>query len=421
VYPVENVFDAGCFGENASDTDPKCALSLIDAMASQFNLTHAATIFCTLCVVSVAGRAADKNQDRMRNIVDSATRAVMVKDNIPGMAVGITIADTTRVFNYGLASRKPRKPVTDDTLFELGSVSKTFTATLACWAEINNQLSLSDKVGKYLPSLQNSQFGNVTLLSLGTHTPGGLPLQVPDGIRSEDQLLQYFKDWRPAYAPGTYRTYNNPGIGTLGVITAESIGQDFTVLMEQRLLPALGMTSTFINVPASRMANYAQGYTEEGKAVRMSAGVLSSEAYGIKSTAADMIRYVQANMNLVKVDGKLQRAIENTHKGYFKAGVMTQDLIWEQYSYPVELKTLLEGNSPEMIFDPSPVTEIRSPQTPQGNVWINKTGSTNGFGAYVAFVPADHLGIVILANTSFPIEDRVTVAYKLLRSLVDIR
>jgi CubicO group peptidase (beta-lactamase class C family) len=81
----------------------------------------AATIFCILCGVSVASRAADKNQDRLRNIVDSATRAVMVKDNITGMAVGITIAGNTRVFNYGLASRKPRKPVTDDTLFELGS------------------------------------------------------------------------------------------------------------------------------------------------------------------------------------------------------------------------------------------------------------------------------------------------------------
>jgi beta-lactamase class C len=91
----------------------------------------------------------------------------------------------------------------------------------------------------------------------------------------------------------------------------------------RRLLPALGMRSTFINVPVSRMADYAQGYTKEDKAVRMSAGVLSSEAYGIKSTAADMIRYVQANMNLVKIDGRLQRAIANTHKGYFKAGVMT--------------------------------------------------------------------------------------------------
>jgi beta-lactamase class C len=385
------------------------------------NETFAATIFCALCVIAVASRAAEKNQDRVRSIVDNAIRALMVKDHIPGMAVGIAIAGTPRVFNYGLASREPRKPVTDDTLFELGSVSKTFTATLASWAEINNQLSLSEKVGKYFPSLQNSPFGNVSLLNLGTHTPGGLPLQVPEEVRNEDQLLRYFKDWRPAYAPGTYRTYNNPGIGTLGVITAKSMGQDFTALIEQRLLPALGMTSSFINVPASRMADYAQGYTQEGKAVRMSVGVLSSEAYGIKSTAVDMIRYVQASMNLLKVDGELQRAIENTHKGYFKAGVMTQDLIWEQYPYPVELNTLQEGNSPEMIFDPSPVTAIRPPQTPQDNVWINKTGSTNGFGAYVAFVPAKRLGIVILANTSFPIEDRVTVAYTLLRSLADIR
>jgi beta-lactamase class C len=96
---------------------------------------------------------------------------------------------------------------------------------------------------------------------------------------------------------------------------------------------------------------------------------------------------------------------------------MTQDLIWEQFPYPVELKTLLEGNSPALIFDPSPVTAIRPPQPPQESAWVNKTGSTNGFGAYVAFVPAKRLGIVILANTSFPIEDRVTVAYTLLRSL----
>jgi beta-lactamase class C len=62
------------------------------------------------------------------------------------------------------------------------------------------------------------------------------------------------------------------------MITAKSMGQDFTALIEQRLLPALGMTSSFIDVPASRMADYAQGYTKEGKAVRMSVGVLSAES-----------------------------------------------------------------------------------------------------------------------------------------------
>jgi beta-lactamase class C len=100
---------------------------------------------------------------------------------------------------------------------------------------------------------------------------------------------------------------------------------------------------------------------------------------------------------------------------------MTQDLIWEQFPYPVELKTLLDGNSAEMIFSPRPVSEIKPPQTPQERVWIDKTGSTNGFGAYVAFIPAERFGIVILANKSFPIEDRIAVAYAIFRSLVDIR
>jgi beta-lactamase class C len=149
----------------------------------------------------------------------------------------------------------------------------------------------------------------------------------------------------------------------------------------------------------------------------MTTGVLSSETYGIRSTAADMMRFMEANMKLIAMNEKLQRAITNTHTGYFKAGVMTQDLIWEQYPYPVELKTLLEGNSPEMLFSPTPVTEITLPQRPREDVWINKTGSTNGFGAYLAFVPEKRMGIVILANKNYPIDVRVTAAYGILTAV----
>jgi len=321
------------------------------------------------------------------------------------------------VFNYGVASTETKKPVTQGTLFEIGSISKTFTATLATYAQISGDLSLSDKTSKYLLSLRDSKFGDVSLLNLGTHTPGGLPLQVPDNVHNNDELLQYFKEWVPHYAPGTYRTYGNPGIGALGLITAKSMGQDFTTLMEQRVLSPLGMGNSFINIPKVRMVDYAQGYTKEGTPIRMATGVLSPETYGIRSTAADMARFMEANMKLIPMSEKLQRAITNTHTGYFQAGVMTQDLIWEQFPYPVELKTLLEGNSPEMLFSPTPVTEITPPQRPREDVWINKTGSTNGFGAYVAFVPEKQMGIVILANKNYPIDERVTAAYRILTSV----
>lgn len=290
---------------------------------------------------------------------------------------------------------------------------------MASYAQASGYISLSDTTSKHLRSLQGSSFGNVSLLELGTHTPGGLPLQVPDNIQNNDQLMQYFKEWRPMYAPGTYRTYSNPGIGMLGLITAKSMGESFDTLMEQCMLPALGMNSSYIHVPESRMADYAEGYTKDGAPIRMAPGVLSSEAYGIKSTAADMIHFVEANMNMIKLGKKLQSAITDTHTGYFKAGVMTQDLIWEQYPYPVALKTLLEGNSPAMIFHATAVNAIAPPEKPRKDVWINKTGSTNGFGAYVAFIPEKRLGIVILANKNYPIDERVTAAYKILTSLLN--
>jgi beta-lactamase class C len=149
----------------------------------------------------------------------------------------------------------------------------------------------------------------------------------------------------------------------------------------------------------------------------MATGVLSSEAYGIRTTATDLVRFLEANMNSIRLDRKLQQAITETHTGYFKAGPMTQDLIWEQYPYPVALKTLLEGNSSAMIYNATPVTKITPPEAPREDVWINKTGTTNGFGAYVAFVPEKRQGIVILANKSYPIDERVTAAYKILTAL----
>ena len=334
------------------------------------------------------------------------------------MAVGIVDGDEHYGFNYGLASTEPGKPVTNETLFELSSVSKTLTATLTSYAQVCGNLSLADPTSRFLPSLQKSPFGNVTLLNLGTHTPGGLPLQVPNNISNIEQLMQYFKAWQPTYAPGTYRTYANPGIGTLGLITAKNMGQNFDGLMEGLLFPALGMKSTYIKVPAAKLPDYAQGYTRDGAPVRLARGVLSSEAYGIKTTAADMNRFVEANMNLIRVDEKLQRAIVNTHTGYFKAGPMTQDLIWEQYPYSVTPKTLLDGNSSAMIFNATPVAKMAPAPARSTRRCLDQQNWLDEWLWRVRCIhSAEAVGIVILANRSFPIDERVTAAHRILTSL----
>jgi beta-lactamase class C len=372
-----------------------------------------------LCASTAISHAANGRQQEIKRVVDMNIRPMMAKYGIPGMAVGITVAGKPFVFTYGVASAATHQPVTRDSLFEIGSISKTFTATLASYAQVMGKLSLADKTSKYLPALQGSKFGDASLLSLGTHTPGGLPLQVPDNVKDSEDLLQYFKHWRPAYPPGTYRTYSNVGIGTLGWITAKAMNQDFAAFMEQHLFPRLGLKSTYLHVPKSDMANYAQGYTGRNRPIRMDSGVLSSEAYGVKTTASDMIHFVQENISSVGLEEPLRRAISATHTGYFQAGPMTQDLIWEQYPYPVTLNALLQGNSSAMALRATPVKRITPPEKPKEDVWINKTGSTNGFGSYVAFVPEKQLGIVVLANKNYPTDARVTAAFNILTAIAD--
>ncbi|MET3823904.1 beta-lactamase class C [Burkholderia sp. PvR073] len=377
----------------------------------------AATLFVAACAAVTAGPAAAATPDEIHDTVTRNVAPLMKQFAIPGMAIGIVADGKPYVFDYGVISTQTGKPVTGDTLFEIGSVSKTLTATLASDAQEGGELSLSDPAAKYLPALQGKPFGGVTLLELGTHTPGGMPLQVPDSIRDDADLMRYLDAWRPAYAPGTRRTYSNVAIGMLGQLTAKAMNRDFAALMERRLFPALGMTHTYINVPAARQGDYAQGYTQDGKPIRMTGGMLWQPAYGVRTTAADLLRFVQANMGLVETAPRLQRALERTHTGYFRAGPFTQDLIWEQYPYPVTLPTLLEGNGPPMLHDATLATELKPPLAPRPDTWINKTGSTNGFSTYVAFVPAKRIAIVMLANRNFPIEDRVKAAYRIVESL----
>ncbi|SAK82000.1 beta-lactamase [Caballeronia glebae] len=366
---------------------------------------------------AMSGAAHASDVASIRATVDQTIKPLMALHGIHGMAVGVVVDGKPYVFDYGVASKATNQPVTRDTLFEVGSISKTLTATLASYAQVEGDLSLTDPVSKYLPSLDGTEFGKVTLLNLGTHTPGGLPLQVPDDIHDNDQLMQYFRTWRPAQPPGTIRTYANPGIGTLGLIAAKSMKQDFTPLMQTRLFPALGLKHSYIDVPASKQRDYAQGYTKDDTPIRMKGGVLSAEAFGVRSTAADMTRYLQINMNMVRIDPAVQRAVDATHTAYFQAGPLTQDLIWEQYPYPVALQPLLEGNAASMITNAMSVTRIDPPQAPRDDVWINKTGSTNGFGAYIAFVPKARVGIVMLANRNIPNEERVKAAYAIIASL----
>lgn len=363
------------------------------------------------CALAQAGPA---GTDRK---IDEAVQAVMREHGVPGMSIAITRNGTQHFYNYGVASKQTGRPADSDTLYEIGSISKTYTATLAAYAQARGRLAFSDSPAKYLPELAGSDFAKLSLINLGTHTTGGFPLQVPDAVKNQAQLMAYLKAWKPEHATGAYRTYANPSIGMLGVIAAKSLDRPFKAAMERDLFPKLGLASTYIDVPAAKMADYAQGYNKQDAPVRVNPGVLAAEAYGVKTSARDMLRFVDANLGLNVADAELRTAIAQTHVGYYQLGDMTQDMAWEQLRYPVALDALLTANAGNYNSQSQPVTALKPPLAPQDAVWINKTGSTNGFGGYVAFVPAKKTGIVILANKNYPNEARVRLAYRILDEL----
>lgn len=354
---------------------------------------------------------------QIKKIVDQQFKPLLEEYKIPGLAVAVTLDGQHYFVNYGVASLQSKQAMTNSTLFELGSVSKTFNATLAGYAQAQGRLSLSDHPAKYFPELKNTAVNQATLLNLGTYSAGGFPLQFPDEVVTQQDMIQYFQNWKTKTKIGEARQYSNPSIGLMGYVTALAMKKPYAELIEKTLLPQLGMTQSYIHVPEQKMSQYAWGY-KNNQAIRVSAGMFDAEAYGVKSSSSDMLKFLDAQINSAQLNQPIRQAVENTHIGYYKVGAMTQGLGWEQYAYPVKLETLLQGNSSKMALESHAVTLIKHPQIASQSTYFNKTGSTNGFGAYAAFVPQHKIGMVMLANTNFPNEARIKATYQAMQQIL---
>ena len=380
--------------------------------------TRLTLIAATTCLFPVATVLA-ADPAAVADIVDRQIKPLMEEYDIPGMAVAVTVDGEEYFFNYGVASLDAQTPVTQDTVFEIGSVSKIFTSMLGTHADAVGKLSLNDHPGEYLPDLDGSPLDRATLLNFATYTAGNLPLQFPDTVGSDAEVSSYYAQFEPDTAPGEHRRYSNPSIGLFGHITALAMEGEFADLIQETLFDPLGLESSFIEVPEEAMERYAWGYNSENEPIRVNPGVLDGEAYGVKSSAADLIRLVQAHIQPEDLDETMRRTIEGTQIGYFKIGEMVQGLGWEQYPYPIALDRLLAGNSATMAMEVNAATELTPPLVPSEPRLFNKTGSTGGFGAYVAFVPEANVGVVMLANKNYPNPARVTAGHAILAELTD--
>ncbi|WP_430457755.1 class C beta-lactamase [Rheinheimera sp.] len=351
----------------------------------------------------------------LKTAVSQQVSQLMQQQQIPGVAVAVLWQGKTFYYSFGKADLAANTAVTPDTLFELGSISKTFAGVIGAMALERGEIKLTDPVAKHWPALTAKQWQPINMQHLATYTAGGLPLFMPDNVIDKASLLSYYQQWQPEYAPGTQRVYANSSIGLFAHLAVAAGGKGYAEVFQQ-MTNTLKMPSTYLQVPAAAQAQYAWGY-KEGKPVRIGTGVLLDEAGGAKASVRDIATWLQVNLKPEQVkDQVLQAGIARAQQRYAKAGQMYQGLGWEMLDYPVQLSALTAMTDPDFVAG-SAATLLAPPAAAAANSWVHKTGATGGFGAYAAFIPSRQVGIVLLTNKRYPNAERVKLAYQVLENL----
>ena len=235
-----------------------------------------------LCIVSGASYSLADDKPRPPGKaeatadVDAYVQRLMTKRHIPGVSIAVVKdGEVVLAKGYGLANVELGVPATENTVYQLASVTKTFTATAVMMLVQDGKLTLDDKITERLADLPKA-WEKVTVRHLLSHT---------SGIKSYTSLRDFGKTVRKDYAPrdllelvskeplefspGDKWNYSNTNYFLLGMLIEKESGRKYGEFMAERIFKPLGMTNTRANDLHAIIPGRAQGYTWDGKALRI--------------------------------------------------------------------------------------------------------------------------------------------------------
>ncbi len=297
----------------------------------------------------------------------------------PGVVLGILEADgSTRVYTHGTAGAGTR-PLGARTLFEIGSVNKTFTGALLAELAAQGRVALTDPVQKHLPaSVRVPTRGGkeITLLDLATHYSG--LTRIPDNHVPADRANPYADlTTDKVYAflsghtlrrdPGAEYEYSNVGMGLLGHALGRAAGMPFQDLLRTRITEPLGMRMTGYARPGEVNEWMAAGHNGERVVSYWDLQEVIAGAGGLRSNADDMLTYLKANLRPARTG--IQRAMLAAHE---------------------PRRPLRAGQEIGLAWNVAQV---------DGRTILSHGGATAGFRTMIAFDPDRRIGFVMLANS----------------------
>jgi len=303
--------------------------------------------------------------------------------NIPGMAVAVTDREKLlRVSTYGFADLAAQTPVTPEMLFEIGSISKSFTSIALLQLREEGRLDLHEPVTRYLPWFEvQSRYESITLHHLMSHTAGIIRgAEFTGEARYEVWALRQTEATTP---PGTYYHYSNVGYKALGVVLEELLGQSYGDIIQQRILDPLGMTATdpiITHDTRKRLAVGYEGFYDDRPVHRgypLAPATWLEYAAGdgsVASTPTDMAAYLRMLMN---------------------RGQGPQGRILSEESFDLMTQRVIEAKEEGKDSFYGYGLDIRESD---GRTYIGHGGGMIGYYSYMLADMDDGLGVVVLMN-----------------------
>jgi len=318
---------------------------------------------------------------KLDSTVDQAISAYIQTYGNVGVSAGIFYNGESYYYNYGERKKGSEKLPDQHTLYDIGSVTKTFTTTLLALAVDQGKVTLETPIIKFLPDsvAENTDLKEITFKDLANHTsglpmePGNLAYTITDvdqpfgnyGIKDMFSFLKHFKQTRQ---PGAKFGYSNFGSGLLGVLLETIYQQSYPDLVRQYITAPLQMNETVCTIDTVKFKNLAQGYGTGSEPVPFFNLIALRSAGVIKSSAFDLLTY--AKTQLFTSNPILSKGVKLTQRTTFDDGSNMIGLGWLHLS---ENQNLLQHS-----------------------------GSTYGYRSFICVDLSKQIALVILTNNNTP-------------------
>lgn len=363
--------------------------------------------FLTLVVVILTLLTSSILAQDIEKIIDKSAKELLKNKEFNSLSIGIYKDGKQYIRHYGELTKGANNPPTDQTIYEIASVTKTFTGYLVAKAVLEKKLHLDDDIAQYLEgSYSNLTFQGqaITIRHLLTHTAGlphfmspemtevfkKLKPDAPDNFRSlevnmtKDLFFELLNTFELKEVPGTKYSYSNAGAELVGYILTSIYSQSIDELLQESFIDRLKMSNTAIRITAAQEKQLAQGYWLQNATLSPNwLNPLWATGAGIKSTMPDLLKYIQFNLN------DENAIMEESHKIIYQKKTRWMSYFWNGWMDK-------HGTS------------------------YNHHGGTTGTQNWLMLFPKYDLGISIVTNHSdakAPIKMRKTIS-KMLKAVI---